>query len=114
MQATKLATVWPASVAGPTNLQKPKSLSNFIEMYMRHLHVVIVDDQRVGFLQPFVTPGAASEDKWRNYNQVMSQIRSFRQAALDALLDTIDDIEPSKTRATHYKVIVRQWFTDLE
>lgn len=45
---------WPSAVEGPINHKRADSMSDYLNTYLHHFHIVYVDDRTVGWMQTLI------------------------------------------------------------
>jgi len=106
---------WPSHVAGPTNhIKRPESFTDFMDKYMRRMHLVLVNSYTNGFLIPLVSPAASSFKVYEKEQARKQQLLRVRRDAFERLGELIDEIEKSSVQRANLKSVLRQWFTDIE
>jgi hypothetical protein len=106
---------WPSHVQGPTNhIKQPESFGEFMDKYMRRMHLVLVNSYTNGFLIPLVSAAASSYRVYEKEQARKEALLRIRREALDRLGSLIDEIERSSVQRANLKSVLRQWFTDIE
>lgn len=60
---------WPSHLLGPTNVRTPESFTKFVELHLRHNHIVLIDANTVGFLQVLIPVFPSSEQQYSKIQQ---------------------------------------------
>jgi hypothetical protein len=80
---------WPAQLIGPTNVRTPESFTKFMELHLRHNHVVLIDAHTVGFLQVLIPVFPSSEQHYARIQSAKQEVEEARALALENLRRTI-------------------------